>query len=851
MKNKICAILFLLGVSIAVQAQEKLEYFLPAEGVTYDPGIPTPESYFRQLMGEWHLNYEQILSYFNEIARLSGRAQLQEYARSYQNRPLVHLIFTSEDNQKGLDELRKVHYQYSEPGARIQAEKVPLVIFLGYGVHGNESSSTNASVLTAYYLAAARGEKVDNLLKNAIIMIDPSLNPDGFTRHSTWANMHQGIIDMTSPDSRQFAEVWPGGRTNHYWFDLNRDYLPLVHPESRGRVEKFHEWKPNIVTDHHEMGANTTFFFQPGVPSRNNPLTPERNYELTHQIAEYHARYLDKIGSAYYAEETFDDYYFGKGSSYPDANGSIGILFEQAGFRGRIRETDNGVRTLAYGIRNQFMVSLSTLEAAMQLKGELLSFQKEFYESAIRLADRNTVKAYLFGNENDKVKTEMFIDILNRHQIDVYRNERDVTMDGKTFRGGNSFVVPVNQKQFRLIESMFEEVSTFTDSTFYDVSTWTFPYAYNLPYVKLTSNRELKLSSEKVVATKISGNVIGGKNELAYLFRWNEYSAPTALFTLQHAGLLTKVAAEEFSFILNGKSEHFKRGTIMIPVSDQPLNSDEIYRLVSRTAEDTGIDFHGLATGLSPVGIDWGSSNLISLRKPEIIMAAGSGVNSREAGELWHMFDQRYKIPVCLAEPGSFRSINLGRYNVMILPGGSYNELNGETATKIKNWVQDGGILIICPGSTGWSTRNELSKIKFKKRIEPDSTRYLSYADRAKENSLNAIGGAIFMAQMDLTHPLCYGYQSEELPIFKSGNSVAEKLKVKYTEPVNFTGEPYLSGFVSDTNLDRIKNSPVVTVESFGRGQVISFHESMAFRGMWTGTGKLFSNAFFFGQTIR
>ncbi len=202
----------------------------------------------------------------------------------------------------------------------------PLVVNLGYGVHGNESSATNASVLTAYFLASAQGEKIERLLSQTIILVDPCLNPDGFTRHSTWANMHQSITDMTKPESRQFSEVWPGGRTTHYWFDLNRDYLLLVHPESRGRVEKFHEWKPNIVTDHHEMEANSTFFFQPGVPSRNNPLTPEKNYTLTSEIAKYHARFLDRIGAAYFSEENFDDYYFGKGSSYPDINGSVGIL---------------------------------------------------------------------------------------------------------------------------------------------------------------------------------------------------------------------------------------------------------------------------------------------------------------------------------------------------------------------------------------------------------------------------------------------------------------------------------------------------------------------------------------------
>jgi len=663
--------------------------------------------------------------------------------------------------------------------------------------------------------------------------------------------MHQSITDMTSPDSRQYSEVWPGGRTNHYWFDLNRDYLPLVHPETRGRVEKYHEWKPNVVTDHHEMGANTTFFFQPGVPSRNNPLTPARNYELTHKIADIHTKYLDRIGAAYFSEESFDDYYFGKGSSYPDVNGSVGILFEQAGFRGRIRETENGLRTLAYAIRNQFTVSLSTLDGALLLKKELLSFQKDFYEEALRLAESNQVKAYLFGNENDRINNNALIELLNRHQIDVYRNEKDVYLEGKNFKAGSSFIVPVKQKQFRLIQTLFEEVNTFADSAFYDISTWTFPYAYNIPFARLTSLTEVHPSADKVSAQRIRGSLTGEKSHLAYLFRWNEYLAPAALYLMQKEGLITKVASEEFTITLNGKSEKFSRGTIIIPADNQLKNHEEIYNVVVEVANKTGVDFFGVKTGRTAEGINLGSSSFILLKKPEIIMAAGNGINSREAGELWHLMDYNYQIPVCLAEPSSFRQINLSRYNVLILPGGSPVDLSGETATKIKNWVEDGGTLIVSPGAISWATRNELSKIKFKKGVEPDSTRFLSYSDRQKESSLNAIAGAIFNADMDLTHPLCYGFQQDKLPVFKTGNQVAEKLQDKFAVPVHFNSQPYLSGFVSAQNLERIHNAPVVTVESVGKGRVISFHESMAFRGMWRGTARLFSNAVIFGNTIR
>ena len=685
---------------------------------------------------------------------------------------------------------------------------------------------------------------------NTIILVDPCLNPDGFTRHSTWANMHQSETISANGDSRQFREVWPGGRTNHYWFDLNRDYLLLVNPESRGRVAKFHEWLPNIVTDHHEMGSSSTFFFQPGVPSRNNPLTPENNYVLTHEIAKYHAQFLDKIGSTYFSEEQFDDYYFGKGSSYPDINGSVGILFEQAGFRGRYRETPNGLKSLAFGIKNQFTVSLSTLEAAINLKDDLLAHQKEFYSSALELAGENAIKGYVFGNENDKIKTQLFVDFLNQHQIEVYKNESDLTVDDIEFKASSSFFIPVKQKQYRMLKTIFEDVTEFADSTFYDVSTWTFPYSFNVQFAAISSLKNISFS-EKITPVKIEGEIIGGKSSLAYLFRWNEYTAPKALYKLQEAELVTKVASNKLSFEINGNEEQFTYGTILIQVSGQKLNEDEIFSLISKIANETGIDFYGLTTGLSPKGIDLGSNSFVNLNKPEILLFVGGSTSSRDAGEIWHLFDQRYNVPITMVETNRLNSIDLTKYNTIILPGGSYREWSKTHVEKLKSWATQGGNIIAYKSATSWAAKNEFGKTAFKKRVASDSTLILSYADRRKESSLNYISGAIFNTEIDITHPLCWGYSEKELPVFKTGTSVAKPLDIKYAEPVKFTSEPYISGFVSDKNVERIKNAPVVSVQNIGRGKLISYHENMTFRGIWLGTNKLFSNSVFFGSVIR
>jgi len=837
--KKIVSALSALFMIFSAYAQEGLDYYLPGD-VNYDTNIPTPKEFFKQELGEWHLTHGQVLNYMNEIARLSDRAILYEYARSYENKPLVHLVFTSEANHDNIDELKALHVNYSNPEEEIPLEGVPLVVFLTYGVHGNESSGTNASVLTAYHLAAARGKKIDELLGSTIIVVDPCLNPDGFTRQSTWANMHQSTIASGDKNSRQYYEGWPRGRSNHYWFDLNRDYLLLVNPESKGRVAKFHEWKPNVVTDHHESSPNTTFFFQPGVPSRNNPLIPAKNFELTSEIATYHASYLDEIGSQYFSEESFDDYYFGKGSTYPDINAGIGILFEAASIRGRMRETSNGLKKLSLGIKNQFTVSLSTLEASMKLHNELLIFQKDFYKSALALAEKYETKAYLFGSEADKVKTQKFVDFLNQHQIEVYKSG-----------GPNSYIVPVIQKQFRLLTSIFEEVTSFRDTAFYDVSTWTITHAYDIPVTHLTSLKDVQLSDQPVSATKIKGSVIGGKSSIAYVFRWNEYSTPEALYYLQDKGLITKVATKDFTFSIKGREENFTHGTILVPIPQQVLSEEQIFNCVTDFAEKTGVDFYGLTTGLSPRGIDIGSGSFSRLEKPEILMFIGGSTSSYLAGEIWHLFDQNYHIPITNAPSDRLRSIDLSRYNNIILPGGSFREWDEDDVQKLKAWVENGGILVACKDATKWAAKNELSKTKFKEEVDPDSSRYLNYSERDKENRIQGIGGAIFKAKLDVSHPLCYGYLKEDLAIMKRGTDVASPLAIKFSEPVTFDSLPYLSGWVSEENLGRIKGAPVVSVQTLKNGKLISYHEDFNFRGFWLGTHKLFSNAVFFGGVIR
>ena len=824
------------------------------EGVRYDPDLPSPEAFFGFAPGERHLSHDQVLNYAREIDRLSGRVIIEEYARSHEFRPLVHVIITSERNHGRLSELRKIHTEFSQPGNTVSVTDVPLVVMLGYGVHGNESSATNASVYSLYHLAAAGGSCIDSLLDQTIILVDPCLNPDGFTRHSTWVNMHQGKTDVSDPNARGFTESWPGGRGNHYWFDLNRDYLFMVHPESRGRIIRYHEWKPDVVTDHHEMGANSTFFFQPGIPTRNNPLVPSQNYSLTQKIAGFHRQHFDARGELYFSEESFDDYYVGKGSSYPDINGSVGILFEQAGYRGKVRETSYGLKTLTSAIKNQFDITLSTLEAALRMKSELLLSQKTFYDEAPGLAQTDPVKAYVFGLDSDHARLNRFIDLLLVHRIEIYELASGFSKDGFRFSPGKAAVVPLEQPQYRMVKSLFETVRDFTDSTFYDVSTWTLPLAFNLDLATLATDKELRQyrGARITEAPETEGNITGDAGSYAWIMRWDQLNGPSALWQMMERNLFVTASAREFSVQTATGIQKFGYGSIVIPVASQKNhNPQQLFEYLKELSASHKVDIAGVRSGHSIAGADLGSGSFVPLTKPSVLMLTGESVNSRDAGELWHLFDQQLEIPFTLADILSFRNLKLHSYNTLVLPGGTYRSLAQQDVSALKAWLNSGGTLVTVGDACQWTSGVEITPLKFKPGVPPDTGSVVPYANRAEAAAIHSVAGVILKAEADITHPLAFGYNHPVIPVFKSGTRFAQTPAGQYAAPVKFAAQPWLSGYISPENLHRAGGAPVVTVTRSGEGRVISFMENPHFRGIWLATNKLFTNALFFAPLIR
>jgi hypothetical protein len=836
-----------LLLSAVMSAQVTLDYFLPKD-VNYKKEIPPPKQFTGFEVGEWHLSHDELYSYFLELAKISDRAFWEEYGRSYEGRPLGQLIVSSPDNIRNIEKLRQQHIQLCDPSISDKSDirEMPLFIKLGYGIHGNESSAQNSSVLTAYYLIAGEGKQIDELLKNTVILIDPALNPDGMQRHSSWVNFARSLNNNPDPNSWEFSEPWPGGRSNHYWFDLNRDYIMLQHPESVGRVAAFYKWRPNINTDHHEQGANATFFFQPGVPSRNNPLTPAENQELTAEIGKYHEKYLNTIGSLYFTEENYDDFYVGKGSSYPDIHGSVGILFEQAGIKGHLKETPGGLLSFPFAIRNQFIVSLSTLEAGLQMREKLLESQRYFYKDALNQADKYQVKAFVFSEPSDNGRTSEFIKNLLHHQIKVFKLAGDISKNGIEFKANDSYIVPLKQNEYRFIRSLFEPVKEFTDSVFYDVSTWVLPMSFNIRYAGISTIREF----ESVIGTEISqapivpGGLIASKNSYAYLFEWNEYLSPKALFEIQKAGIITRVATDKFVCNDGKLNKEFSYGSVLIPATGQVLDGDDLSALLETVAKKCGITIYGVTTGLTPKGIDLGSSAFSVLQKPSVLMFVGEGSNSSDAGEIWHLLDTRFNMPVTMVTPARATGIDLDRYNVLIVTGSP--DVSQSVIENIKTWNRKGGTIIGYESGNNWLVRNKLADIEFVPAAEPRVKNGV-YANRSGDNQALQIPGSIFETKLDLTHPLCYGYARDVLPVFKSGTSAAKKDVNVYNNPIIYTSSPLLSGYCTKENIERIKGTSFASVHG---NRIISIYDNTNFRAIWYGTNKIFMNAIFFGQLL-
>ena len=834
--QRIFLLLILATTTLFSQSQTELSYYLP-QNAELNPKIPTPQSIIGHNVGEWHITHDKLAEYMRALANASDRITIEDRGKTFEGRPLLLLTITAVENHKNLDAIQSAHIKATESNSA-DAKDRPIVVYQGFSIHGNEPSGSNAALLVAYYLAAAEGAEIDDLLKNTVILFDPSLNPDGLQRFAYWANTNKNINLNPDPNDREYSEVWPGSRTNHYWFDMNRDWLPVQLPESRARIETFHNWMPNILTDHHEMGTNASFFFQPGIPSRTHPLTPQLNQDLTKGIATYHAKALDKIGSLYYSEESFDDFYYGKGSTFPDINGGIGILFEQASSRGHVQESENGLLTFPFTIKNQYTAAFSTLAAANGMRKDILEYQHNFFKNARAEASNEGKNAIVFGDEKDAAKTYHLAEILKRHRITFHDLKSDFSKDGKNYKKGYSYVVPKNQKNTRLINAMFEKRTTFEDSLFYDISAWTFPLAFNLDYTETTTAN----AGDEVTNLEHLKGGVDSKSEYAYLFEWHEYYSPKLLNSILKKGLRAKTALKRFS--ANGKSYDY--GTIMIPAKNQDLSTTEIYNFLNEAAQDSHIKMDVVSTGLND-GIDLGSRNFSNLELPKIALLVGDGMTSYDAGEIWHLFDTRYDIIATKLDTKSISRADLSRYNTIIMVN-SNSGLDEKNTKKLQSWIKDGGTLVAYKNTLKWLNSKKLMSIDFKK--SKLIAKNISYEERRDFRGAQVIGGAIFETELDRSHPINFGYKNDKLAVFRNSTLFINEDKNSYNNPIQYSKNPLLSGYISEQNLDSISLSVPFKIGKIGSGTIIGFTDNTNFRAFWYGTNKLLMNAIFFREEM-
>ena len=834
---------FILAPIFCLNAQVQMDYYLN-DMSQYNSSIPTPESVIGHQVGEFHVSHDKLSHYVQELSKSSKRVKLVKRGKTYENRTSWLMIITSESNHSNLEEIRQQHLRLSDSkNIDIDTSNMPIVVYQGFSVHGDEPSGSNASLLLMYHLLASDSDETKELLDNTVILLDPSFNPDGLQRFSQWANMNKNQSLNPDPSDREYNQYWPRGRTNHYWFDLNRDMLPNQLPETNAKIETFTKWMPNILTDHHEMGTNSSFFFQPGVPERKNPLISDLNQALTKEIGTYHEDALNKIGSLYYSEESYDDFFFGKASTYPDANGSIGILFEQGSSRGHIQESVNGILTFPFTIRNQLTAAFSTLKAAQNMRVKLLNYMKGFYDDQIDPA--NKYESIIFGKHKDKSTVHHLADVLNSHKIKFNTLSQDVEVNGTKYSKENSYIVPLNQPKRTLIRAMFDTQTSFNDSLFYDVSAWTFPLAFNVNYDKtdrFNKPGRLGIKSEEVQnLERITGSV-DDKSDYAYLFEPHDYYAQAAVYELIKNGLRVKTATRTFA--ING--ENFDYGTYMVSVQNQSLNSDEIYNLLVDVSSRTGINIKSQSTGITE-GIDLGSNNFEIVKEPKIGLIVGEGIRSYDAGEIWHLLDTRFNIPITKLDVSDLGYIDLSRYTHIILPdyseGYQYQSTGGNiNKNQINDYIEDGGNLIAYRNSVKWVSSN-LSEIDFHtNEITADD---VTFSERQSFFGAQQTGGAIFNSIIDKSHPVNFGIESNSLPLFRNSNVYMTKSEQSFNNPIVYSSSPLMSGYISEENLSLLKKSTPFKVIRSGKGKILLMTDNTNFRAFWFGTNRILLNMLF------
>ncbi len=830
-----------------IASAQDLSFFYPKEISSLDANVPDPKSFFGFEIGEQHLTYDATINYLRLLASFSDRVRIIENGLTYERKPLVFLIISSAENIKNIEKIRAEHINLCNPdlSEKIDISRMPVINWLGYSIHGNEASGINASVVVSYLLSASKDDYIKKILDNNVIIIQPALNPDGVQKYATWVNSNYSYTENSDQFILSNKEPAPTSRSNHYWFDLNRDWLFVQHPESIHRMEVFYNWLPTVVNDYHEHGNTSGSFFSPGIITSTNSLIPLKNQELCKKISQYHANSLDQIGTLYFSKEGYDDFYIGKGATIPDIFGGIGILYEQPNSRGLVSERNGTEIRFTKMIRNQIACSFSTLNAATELKEELLTYQKNFFKEVSEKIKKSDVKGYIFGTKKDKSTLNEFIKVLHTHDIEVYTIRDNFNSANNLYEKENSFMIPFNHMNYNILNAIFERTENYTDSVFYDISSWNIPMAMNINYDELKNVSSLK--GEKIEKTTNTFKSPERRCDYAYMFGINDFYSYHFIYYLQNNGIKLKVSDISFNIKMGNSFKKFERGTVMLSVAEQSCSSEKIFDLICKYKEtltpEANLEVYALNQGIGEE-IDLGSPHFKRISIPKIALLTGDGATYSSAGELWHLLDWRFRIPVSVINYKSIPEMDLTRYNVIIIS----NSMNipKEICEKLLEWAKDNTIIAT---GTAYRTVNDISvsnitttPVRTGNRGGENGT----FSEYQQRNDISPFSGVILKAVIDTTHPISFGTYSAKMPVFYNASTIVNAPDKKYITPLRFDKKPHLSGYVTSASLSKIEETPYVFA---GKG-LIYFAEDPCFRGYWLGTARLFLNSVFFRELM-
>ncbi len=796
--------------------------------------LKSPSEFLGYELGSQFTRHHEVIAYYDYVRNaMPDHVQLQPYGTTHERRPLVVAIVSSPENMARLEEIRQEHLESTEG----QGDAGTAVVWLSYNVHGNESVSTEASMQTLYELLTRKKA----YLENTVVIMDPCINPDGRERYVNWYYQYKNNPYQVNPDSKEHWEGWWTGRSNHYMFDLNRDWAWLTQVESQQRIAKFNEWMPHIHVDFHEQSVNSPYYFAPAAEPYHEVITDfQREFQV--KVGENHARYFDQNGWFYFTRERFDLFYPSYGDTYPTYNGAIGMTYEQGG-SGRaglgVLTDDGDTLTLKDRISHHLTTGLSTVEVASREAAGLTSEFRKYYSGNRSLAHR----AYLLQGDPDR--QEALTRLLDQHQIS-YGWASPQRVKGHLYSSGkagvlqadeSTLVVPADQKKGVLVRVLFEPDAKLSDSLTYDITAWSLPYAYGLEALATASEVGLTSGGSPGRETFTSGVREGA---YAHLGDWSSMKDARFLADLLKAGIRVRRTANPFQ--LGGRD--WGRGSLIITRADNSAIPG-FWQDLERLARKHQKPLTPVSTGLVESGNDFGSGAVAVIHPPKVAVLSGEPVSTLRFGEVWHFFEKQLEYPLTVLDASYFERIDLSAYDILVLPGGrGYREfLDTPRMEQIKEWIGGGGQLIAMgdalsalAGADGFDLRRKQSEVR-------DTAAPPLYGQTRRDRIQEAITGAIFRTEVDPTHPMAFGYGDSYFTLKLGGT--AYELPGRGTVASLGQAPRPVAGFAGHKALRRLPGSLVFGMEPHGAGAVIYMADNPLFRGFWENGKVFFANALF------